>query len=183
MTLIVAISTNAVYSFGMGLFNQLGHKGTSNECFPVVIPDLMGSKVDQIACGGRHTLSIRCPTGSEDKNTALSWGNNSNGQVREHNTLTSQLGHGDTQSRELPTIVEALRAKNLSNVYAGKMHSIFSVSGWVVFNDGDCTVMYIAFFWLGNEIPKPKERTIHYCAIAVIDRYCYFFLILCSAAI
>lgn len=45
-----------VFTFGAGMYGQLGHGQTSHEYFPRKIPDLMGSQVTQIACGRCHTL-------------------------------------------------------------------------------------------------------------------------------
>ena len=45
-----------VFTFGAGMYGQLGHNGTSHEYLPRKVPDLMGSEVTQISCGRCHML-------------------------------------------------------------------------------------------------------------------------------
>ena len=45
-----------VFTFGAGMYGQLGHNSTSHEYLPRKVPDLMGSEVTQIACGRCHIL-------------------------------------------------------------------------------------------------------------------------------
>lgn len=47
-----------VFTCGAGMFGQLGHGGSSNEILPRMVIELMGSTVNQISCGRRHTLVL-----------------------------------------------------------------------------------------------------------------------------
>ena len=45
-----------MFTFGAGMYGQLGHGQLGHEYLPRKVPDLMGSEVTQIACGRCHTL-------------------------------------------------------------------------------------------------------------------------------
>ncbi|XP_076346603.1 HECT and RLD domain containing E3 ubiquitin ligase 4 isoform X3 [Tachypleus tridentatus] len=46
-----------VFTFGAGMYGQLGHGSKSNEILPRRVLELMGSVVTQVACGRCHTLA------------------------------------------------------------------------------------------------------------------------------
>ncbi|UYV81070.1 HERC4 [Cordylochernes scorpioides] len=46
-----------VFTFGAGMYGQLGHGSRNNEILPRKVIELMGSTVTQIACGRCHTLA------------------------------------------------------------------------------------------------------------------------------
>lgn len=52
----VLTQDGGVFTFGAGMYGQLGHGQLGHEYLPRKIPDLMGSQVTQIACGRCHTL-------------------------------------------------------------------------------------------------------------------------------
>ena len=64
-----------VFTFGAGMYGQLGHNSTSHEYLPRKVPDLMGSEVTQIACGRCHTLVYL------SSNRFYSFGLGGNGQL------------------------------------------------------------------------------------------------------
>ncbi|EGZ26227.1 hypothetical protein PHYSODRAFT_486876 [Phytophthora sojae] len=72
------VSTSGeVFTFGWGLYNQLGHGSTQNEVEPVVVDALQGvdSEAVQVACGNWHTAAL---TASGDLYT---WGWGKDGQL------------------------------------------------------------------------------------------------------
>jgi E3 ubiquitin-protein ligase HERC4 len=64
-----------VFTFGAGMYGQLGHNSTSHEYLPRKVPDLMGSEVTQIACGRCHILVYL------SSNRFYSFGLGGNGQL------------------------------------------------------------------------------------------------------
>ncbi len=64
-----------VFTFGAGMYGQLGHNSTSHEYLPRKVPDLMGSEVTQIACGRCHVLVYL------SSNRLYSFGLGGNGQL------------------------------------------------------------------------------------------------------
>ena len=47
----------AVFTFGAGVYGQLGHGGKANEVYPRQVIELMGSVVTQLTCGRQHTMA------------------------------------------------------------------------------------------------------------------------------
>ncbi|XP_057187765.1 probable E3 ubiquitin-protein ligase HERC4 [Triplophysa rosa] len=47
-----------VFTFGSGVFGQLGHNSFKDEHLPRVVAELWGSKVSQVTCGRHHTLVL-----------------------------------------------------------------------------------------------------------------------------
>ncbi|KAE9331612.1 hypothetical protein PF008_g15344 [Phytophthora fragariae] len=86
-------TTGGVFTFGWGLYNQLGHGSTQNELEPAVVDALQGldSEVVQVACGNWHTAAL---TASGDLYT---WGWGKDGQ----------LGHEAAKATQvLPRVVD-----------------------------------------------------------------------------
>lgn len=65
-----------VFTCGLGVFGQLGHGATRNECLPKMVVELMGSPVTQIACGRRHALAFVASRGK-----VYGFGLGANGQL------------------------------------------------------------------------------------------------------
>ncbi|CAG0920580.1 unnamed protein product [Notodromas monacha] len=55
---VALTKSGGVFTFGAGMYGQLGHGSTANEILPRRVLELMGSEVTQIACGRRHTLAF-----------------------------------------------------------------------------------------------------------------------------
>eukprot|EP00803_Ostreobium_quekettii_P006172 evm.model.scf_450.2 EVM.evm.TU.scf_450.2 scf_450:27460-36815(+) len=83
---------------------------------PHRIKALMGVKIRFVASG---CASVHCIAGDMD-GRLFTWGRNEKGQ----------LGHGDTHQRNVPTLVEALRNKNVVTAAGGRHHTV------VVIDDG-----------------------------------------------
>lgn len=68
-----------VYAFGMGEYGQLGTSSNQDEPVPIVLQELLGSRIAKIACGQRHTVALKAPlyVGSP----VLVWGSGNRGQV------------------------------------------------------------------------------------------------------
>uniref|UniRef100_M4C452 RCC1-like domain-containing protein n=1 Tax=Hyaloperonospora arabidopsidis (strain Emoy2) TaxID=559515 RepID=M4C452_HYAAE len=84
-----------VFTFGWGLYNQLGHGCTQDEPLPVAVDALHGldSDVVQVACGNWHTAAL---TASGDMYT---WGWGRDGQLGHEHSITTQV---------LPRVVNVL---------------------------------------------------------------------------
>lgn len=65
-----------MFTFGAGMYGQLGHNNTSHEYLPRKVVDLMGSEITQIACGRCHMLVY-----SASGNRVFSFGLAGNGQL------------------------------------------------------------------------------------------------------
>ncbi|XP_057187896.1 probable E3 ubiquitin-protein ligase HERC3 isoform X4 [Triplophysa rosa] len=51
-----------VFTFGSGVFGQLGHNSFKDEYLPGVVAELWGSEVSQVTCGRHHTLVLVAPS-------------------------------------------------------------------------------------------------------------------------
>ena len=76
---------------------------------PTLMEGLEGVIVTQIAahCEGKHIMVL------SSKNEVYSWGLGDSGR----------LGHGDTQSKDVPTKISALSDKQINNVFCGSSYS------------------------------------------------------------
>ncbi|CAH0494034.1 unnamed protein product [Peronospora farinosa] len=80
-------TTGEVFTFGWGLYNQLGHGSPQNELRPVIVDALRGldSDVVQVACGNWHTAAL---TASGDLYT---WGWGKDGQLAHEASVSMQV--------------------------------------------------------------------------------------------
>jgi alpha-tubulin suppressor-like RCC1 family protein len=88
----VLTATGRVWTFGSGRTGQLGTGVMFTDALP---PQLLEGhisqfKIVQLSCGGVHTIALT------ETGRLFSWGLNSEGQ----------LGHGDTNHRSIPTMIE-----------------------------------------------------------------------------
>ena len=82
----------AVFSFGCGVYGQLGHDSKSNQLTPKQIFELMDCVVLQVACGRVHTLI------TEQKQAGVrAFGLNSNGQIGIPDQTPSSQVHAPVQ--------------------------------------------------------------------------------------
>eukprot|EP01127_Copromyxa_protea_P024380 TRINITY_DN956_c0_g1_i1.p1 TRINITY_DN956_c0_g1~~TRINITY_DN956_c0_g1_i1.p1 ORF type:complete len:529 (-),score=116.20 TRINITY_DN956_c0_g1_i1:17-1603(-) len=82
---IVLSSTGRLYSFGLGVFGQLGHGELFNETFPKLIQSVSDINIIQIACGSHHSLAL------SDEGDVYSWGSAEYGQQAGQNQFTDWL--------------------------------------------------------------------------------------------
>ncbi|CAB4011045.1 Hypothetical predicted protein [Paramuricea clavata] len=102
----VITSSGRLYTFGSNDWGQLGHGNTKPYTKPGVVKKLKGDRVKAVACGRSHTLVI-------SESGVFSFGAGAD----------SQLGHGDNQSYNVPTEIEALNDKTITQVSCGAEHS------------------------------------------------------------
>ncbi|XP_022873045.1 PH, RCC1 and FYVE domains-containing protein 1-like [Olea europaea var. sylvestris] len=102
--LTVALTTSGhVYTMGSPVYGQLGNPQSDGKLPSRVEGKLAKSFVDEIACGAYHVAVLTSRT------EVYTWGKGANGR----------LGHGDTDDRSFPTIVEALKEKQVKSIACG----------------------------------------------------------------
>ncbi|OMO79108.1 Zinc finger, FYVE-type [Corchorus olitorius] len=99
---VALTNTGKVYAMGSFDHGQLG-SSVSSKLPTCVKGNIKYSQVEEIACGSHH-IAVRT---SDAK--IYTWGKGVNGQ----------LGHGDNTDRNLPTLVEALKNKQVKRVACG----------------------------------------------------------------
>ncbi|RHY31313.1 hypothetical protein DYB32_003603 [Aphanomyces invadans] len=92
-----------LYTWGGGMYGKLGHGNEIGHSVPYLVETLSNLKVDQVACGSRHTVVLL-------KNSDVyTWGDKENGVS----------GQGDTDGHQyLPSAVEELKNKGIKQIAA-----------------------------------------------------------------
>ncbi|KAL1555204.1 PH, RCC1 and FYVE domains-containing protein 1-like [Salvia divinorum] len=103
-SMTVALTTSGhVYAMGSPVYGQLGNPQADGK-LPCRVEGKLGkSFVEEIACGAYHVAVLTSRT------EVYTWGKGANGR----------LGHGDTNDRNFPTLVEALKDKQVKSIACG----------------------------------------------------------------
>jgi alpha-tubulin suppressor-like RCC1 family protein len=96
-----------LYTWGRGVFGQLGHYNNESYNTPVKVNSLYQTPVIQVACGWQHTAALT----SDGK--MFTWGYGEDGQ----------LGHGDANDYIVPKQLEQLAHMRITQVACGHSHS------------------------------------------------------------
>ncbi|GAB4835272.1 hypothetical protein Ancab_000181 [Ancistrocladus abbreviatus] len=103
-SLTVALTTSGhVYTMGSPVYGQLGNPQADGKLPTRVEGKLSKNFVEEIACGAYHIAVLTSRT------EVYTWGKGANGR----------LGHGNTEDRNAPTLVEALKDKQVKSVACG----------------------------------------------------------------
>ncbi|XP_068327784.1 PH, RCC1 and FYVE domains-containing protein 1-like isoform X2 [Pyrus communis] len=116
-TMTIALTTSGhVFTMGGTAYGQLGSP-TSDGKVPCLVQDrLIGELVEEISCGSYHVAVLT------SRSEVFTWGRGANGR----------LGHGDTEDRKTPTLVEALKDKHVKSISCGSnFTSSICIHKWV----------------------------------------------------
>ncbi|KAK0586376.1 hypothetical protein LWI29_005861 [Acer saccharum] len=102
ITIALTVS-GKVYSMGSIDYGQLGSPGSFSKIPIRIKGNIKHSHIEEIACGSYHIAVL------SSKAEVYTWGKGANGQ----------LGHGDGENRNTPTLVEALKGKQVKSVVCG----------------------------------------------------------------
>ncbi|XP_042028610.1 PH, RCC1 and FYVE domains-containing protein 1-like isoform X2 [Salvia splendens] len=128
----IALTTSGhVFSMGNNAYGQLGNPQSDGKAPCLVQDRLVGEFVEQISCGADHAVVFTT------RGDVFTWGRGANGR----------LGHGDTEDRNVPTLVEALKDKHVRNISCGSNYTMsICVHKWVSGVDqSTCTACRQAF--------------------------------------
>ncbi|CAN1256390.1 PH, RCC1 and FYVE domains-containing protein 1 [Linum perenne] len=127
----LATSSGKLFTFGDGAFGVLGHGDQESVPYPKEVQLLSGLRTMKVACGVWHTAAIVEVMGQPgasmssiltSRSEVFTWGKGANGR----------LGHGDTEDRKSPTIVEALKDKHVKSISCGSnFTSSICIHKWV----------------------------------------------------
>lgn len=102
-TTIGLTTSGHVFTMGSNSCGQLGNPQSDGK-LPCLVQDrLVGEFVEEIACGAFHVAVLT------SRNEVFTWGKGANGR----------LGHGDSDDRKIPTLVEGLKDKHVKNIACG----------------------------------------------------------------
>ncbi|KAM3285466.1 hypothetical protein P3S67_024265 [Capsicum chacoense] len=103
-TLTIALSsTGKVYTMGSAVHGQLGNPDAKDKSPVLVQGKLREEFVTEISSGSYHVAVLT------SRGSVYTWGKGANGQ----------LGLGDTKERNLPTLVESLRDRQVEHIACG----------------------------------------------------------------
>lgn len=103
-SLTVALTTSGhVFTIGSVVYGQLGEPRADGKAPVRVEGKLWDAVVEEIACGAHHVAVLT------SKSEVYTWGKGANGR----------LGHGDVEDKGSPTLVEALKDKQVKSVACG----------------------------------------------------------------
>ncbi|KAL6010052.1 hypothetical protein ACLOJK_000483 [Asimina triloba] len=116
-SLTVALTTSGhVYTMGSTVYGQLGNPQADGKLPVRVEGKLQKNFVLEIACGAYHVAVLTSRT------EVYTWGKGANGR----------LGHGDTDDRNSPTLVEALKDKQVKSIACGSnFTAVICLHKWV----------------------------------------------------
>ncbi|XP_022725931.1 PH, RCC1 and FYVE domains-containing protein 1-like [Durio zibethinus] len=115
LTVALTIS-GRVYTMGSSAYGQLGSPTADGKVPTRVEGKIADSFVEEIACGSYHVAILT------SKTEVYTWGKGTNGQ----------LGHGDIDDRNTPTLVDFLKDKQVKSVVCGSnFTAIISLHKWV----------------------------------------------------
>ncbi|XVF69472.1 hypothetical protein PTKIN_Ptkin11bG0085000 [Pterospermum kingtungense] len=116
-SLTVALTTSGhVYTVGSPVYGQLGNPQADGKVPKRVEGKLSKSFVEEISCGAYHVAVLTSRT------EVYTWGKGANGR----------LGHGDTDDRNTPTLVEALKDKQVKTIACGtNFTAVICLHKWV----------------------------------------------------
>ncbi|XVF43100.1 hypothetical protein PTKIN_Ptkin02bG0013100 [Pterospermum kingtungense] len=115
--LTVALTNSGrVYTMGSSAYGQLGSPTADGKVPSRVEGKIANSFVEDIACGSYHVAILT------SKTEVYTWGKGTNGQ----------LGHGGIDDRNIPTLVDFLKDKQVKSVVCGSnFTAIISLHKWV----------------------------------------------------
>lgn len=100
----VALSTSGhVFTMGSSMHGGLGNPQFDGKVPCLVQDRLVGEIVEEIDCGSHHVVVLT------SRSEVYTWGRGANGR----------LGHGDTEDRKTPILVEALKDRHVKSISCG----------------------------------------------------------------
>ncbi|PKU85405.1 Ultraviolet-B receptor UVR8 [Dendrobium catenatum] len=113
---VALTASGRVYTLGSTIYGQIGNPQANGNIPTVVEGKLSDSIVEQISCGSHHVAVLT------SKNEVYTWGKGTNGQ----------LGHGDNENRDIPTLVKALKDKQVKSVACGSnFTAVICLHKWI----------------------------------------------------
>lgn len=94
---------DCVFSWGRGEFGRLGHGDEQHQFHPVLVETLHHKQITDISCGGYHSVAL------SKSGLVFTWGSGEYGK----------LGHKDQKDHFVPTLVDAMRGKDVKRILAG----------------------------------------------------------------
>ncbi|MBA0684119.1 hypothetical protein Goari_025723, partial [Gossypium aridum] len=143
---VVLTTSGHVYTMGSSVYGQLGNPQADGKVPTRVEGKLSKSFVEEISCGAYHVAALTSRT------EVYTWGKGANGR----------LGHGDADDRNTPTLLEALKDKQVKSIACGtNFTAAICLHKWVSGIDQSmCSGCRLAFNF------KRKRHNCYNCGLA-----------------
>ncbi|RZB99556.1 PH, RCC1 and FYVE domains-containing protein 1 isoform B [Glycine soja] len=149
----VVTSSGQLFTFGDGTFGVLGHGDRKSVSLPREIESLKGLRTVQAACGVWHTAAVvEVMVGNSSSSNCSSgklftWGDGDKGR----------LGHGDKESKLVPTRVVTLDEPNFCQVACGHSMTVALSRLGHVYTMGSCVYGHLGNTQADGKLPTPVE--------------------------
>ncbi|XP_020231048.1 PH, RCC1 and FYVE domains-containing protein 1 [Cajanus cajan] len=149
----VVTSAGQLFTFGDGTFGVLGHGDRKSVSLPREIESLKGLRTVQAACGVWHTAAVvEVMVGNSSSSNCSSgklftWGDGDKGR----------LGHGDKESKLVPTCVVALVEPNFCQVACGHSMTVALSRSGHVYTMGSCVYGQLGNTQADGKLPTRVE--------------------------
>uniref|UniRef100_A0A1B0GGW7 E3 ubiquitin-protein ligase herc2 n=2 Tax=Lutzomyia longipalpis TaxID=7200 RepID=A0A1B0GGW7_LUTLO len=180
-----AVADGLLYTWGWGVYGQLGHGSIADEALPRVLYAMGANHLGQLGIGSHmsqslHPMLVRAFEGKFI--TKLVAGQYHNAAVADGLLYTwgwgvyGQLGHGSIADEALPRVVEFFRGKKIEQVSLGYAHSLVLCR-----SEGGCgNILYVfgsnyfGQLGVGHNVDAPKkasstERSVFTKSLAPIE--------------
>ncbi|XP_054722034.1 uncharacterized protein LOC129231695 [Uloborus diversus] len=104
----LALTDCGLFGWGSSRFGQLGAGDVQQTIQPIVLESLISEEIIKIKCGQYHSIAVA----SDGRVYTWGWG------------IHGQLGHGNAEDVNIPTVVKALKKKNIVAISAGQGHTV-----------------------------------------------------------
>jgi RCC1 and BTB domain-containing protein len=117
---LVLTSNGEVYAWGKNSDGEIGNGCYKDQLTPIKLNDFNDEKVVMISCGGWHSMALT------ESGRVFSWGYNSIGQLRQGNTINSNI----------PELIEMKEIK-IIKISCGLRHSLLLSNNGNIYTFGD----------------------------------------------
>ncbi|CAN6444048.1 unnamed protein product [Victoria cruziana] len=172
----VVTSAGQLFTFGDGTFGALGHGDRKSVSVPREVESLKGLRTVRAACGVWHTAAVvEVMVGSSSSSNCSSgklftWGDGDKGR----------LGHGDKESRLVPTCVAALVEPNFCQVACGHSLTVALTTAGHVYTMGSPVYGQLGNSQSDGKLPARVEGKIQKCFVEEISCGAYHVAVLTS---
>ncbi|XP_022862486.1 PH, RCC1 and FYVE domains-containing protein 1-like isoform X1 [Olea europaea var. sylvestris] len=171
----VVTSAGQLFTFGDGTFGVLGHGDRKSVSKPREVESLKGLRTVRAACGVWHTAAVvevmvANSSSGNSSGKLFTWGDGDKGR----------LGHGDKESKLVPTCVAALVEPNFCQVACGHSMTVALTTSGRVYTMGSPVYGQLGDPQADGKLPSRIEGKLAKCFVEEIACGAYHVAVLTS---